>query len=345
MDRKKLVALFMIVFTVLASSFAFYFFQVINTPNILVDAQEEKYFAIKPGYTLDSIRNDLYDLGYLQDAVSFGFWAKIKNYDNRVKPGMYLLQPDMSNNRVINLFASGTQTPVKVIFSVSRKLEELPAKIAPFLSASEQDLANVMLKDRTFSKYGFTKENFISMFIPNTYEVYWTISPEEFLDRMKKEYDSFWNDQRVQQATDLGLTKEQVSTLASIVESETKKMDEAPKVAGLYLNRLKRGIALQADPTLVFALNDFTIRRVLDKDKSVDSPYNTYLNKGLPPGPISLPSIAAIDAVLNFEKHQFLYMCAKADFSGYHAFATNLIDHNKNAQDFQRALNREKIYR
>ncbi len=345
MDRKKLVAFFMIVFTVMASSFAFYFFQVITTPNILVDAQEEKYFAIKRGYTLDSVRNDLYDLGYLQDAVSFGFWAKIKNYDERVKPGMYLLRPDMSNNAVINLFASGTQTPVKVIFTTSRKLEELPAKIAPFLSATEQELEEAILNDSTHLKYGFEKESFISMFIPNTYEVYWTISPDEFLNRMKKEYDKFWSPERIQKAVDLDLTQEEVSTLASIVESETKKMDEAPRVAGLYLNRLKRNMPLQADPTLVFALNDFTIKRVLNKDKLVESPYNTYINKGLPPGPISLPSIAAIDAVLNYEDHKFLYMCAKADFSGYHAFATNLVDHNKNAQAFQWALNRQRIYR
>jgi len=345
MDRKKLIAFFMVVFTVMASSFAFYFYQMLQTPNILVDAQEEKLFAIKRGYTLDSVRNDLYDLAYLQDAVSFSFLAKLKNYDKNVKPGMYTLQPDMSNNRVINLFASGTQTPVKVIFSVLRKLDELPEKIEPFMAANQDEIANVFLDDDVMKSYGFDSATFISMFIPNTYEIYWTISPSDFLDRMKKEYDRFWNDTRVAKAKELGLSKIEVSTLASIVESETKKMDEAPKVAGLYLNRLERGIPLQADPTLVFALDDFTIRRVLDKDKLVDSPYNTYLNKGLPPGPISLPSIAAIDAVLNYEDHKFIYMCAKADFSGYHAFATNLIDHNRNAKAFQNALNRERIYR
>ncbi len=345
MDKKKLVAIFMIVFTVMASSFAFYFYQIIHTPNLLIDSVEDKHFAIHPGSDFDQVRNDLYDLGYLQDAVSFSFLAKLKGYSDSVKPGMYLLKADMSNNEALNLLRSGAQTPVKVTFSVARKLEDLPEKVAPFLAFEAEDLEKVMLSDSVATANGFVRENFISMFIPNTYEFYWTVSPEAFLARMKKEYDRFWSEERKSRAEAIGLSVLEVSTLASIVESETKKMDEAPKVAGLYINRLKRDIPLQADPTLVFALGDFTIRRVLDKDKSVDSPYNTYLNKGLPPGPISLPSIGALEAVLNYEEHRYIYMCAKADFSGYHAFATNLIDHNKNAKAFQEALNKERIFR
>ena len=159
------------------------------------------------------------------------------------------------------------------------------------------------------------------------------------------EYDRFWNADRLAKAEAIGLSPNEVSTLASIVESETNKMDEAPKVAGMYLNRLKQGMLLQADPTLKFAIGDFTIRRVLNKDKAIESPYNTYKYPGLPPGPISLPSIGGLNAVLNAEKHDYLYLCAKADFSGYHAFATNLADHNKNARELHRALNKAKIYR
>ena len=345
MDRKKLVAIAMIVLTIMASSFAFYFYQIIYTANILVESSEEKQFAISQGESFREVRNRLFDLGYLQDPVSFSFLAKLMDYDRSVKPGMYLLKPDMSNRETLVLLRSGAQTPVKVTFSVARKIEELPAKISPFLSFSEADFSKVLLDSLVAARYGFTMETFISMFIPNTYELYWTVSPEQFLDRMKSEYDKFWTTKRLAQANGLGLSSIEVTTLASIVESETKKMDEAPKVAGLYLNRLKQQIPLQADPTLVFALNDFTIRRVLDKDKLVESPYNTYLHKGLPPGPISMPSIAALDAVLNYERHAYIYMCAKADFSGYHAFATDLTTHNKNARAFQRALNRERIFR
>lgn len=345
MDRKKLVAVFMIVFTVMASSFAFYFYQIIYTPNLLIDHGGDQEFAIPKNSTFREVRNTLYNLGYLNDAVSFSFLAKIKGYDTQVKPGMYLLKENMTNNEAINLLRSGSQTPVKVTFSVARKVEELPEKIAPFVGFSAEEISQLLLHDSTATYYGFEAEELIAMFIPNTYEVYWTITPKAFLDRMKTEYKKFWSDERLKKAEALSLSPLEVATLASIVESETKKMDEAPRVAGVYLNRLKRGIPLQADPTLVFALGDFSIRRVLDEDKKIDSPYNTYKYEGLPPGPISMPSIAALESVLNYEEHKFLYFCARADFSGYHAFATNLIDHNKNAKAFQQALNKEKIFR
>ena len=344
MNRKKFVAVFMIVFTVMASSFAFYFYQMLFTPNILVE-REDEVFTIPPGATFKEVQDDLYDLGIVNDLVSFSFLAKIRDYDDYVKPGRYQLRRDMSNLQAINLLRSGTQQPVKLTFTLARKIEELPEKIAPFVHFSAEDLARIMRSASVAEKYGFTPETFISMFVPNTYEVYWTITPEQFLDRMKKEYDRFWNTDRLAKAGAIGLSPIEVSTLASIVESETNKMDEAPKVAGMYLNRLKRGMLLQADPTLKFAIGDFTIRRILNKDKEIESPYNTYKYAGLPPGPISLPSIGALNAVLNAENHNYLYLCAKADFSGYHAFATNLDDHNKNAAQLHRALNEANIYR
>lgn len=206
-------------------------------------------------------------------------------------------------------------------------------------------MATLLLADSTAAHYGFEPATFISMFIPNTYQVYWTATPRQILDRMKKEYDAYWTEERIAKAQAMNLSKVEVSTLASIVQGETNKMDEAATIAGVYVNRLKRGIPLQADPTLVFAIGDFTIRRILNKDKEFESPYNTYKYRGLPPGPINMPSIPALDAVLDYEEHRYLYFCAKDDFSGYHAFAKTLTEHNRNARKFQRALNKERIYR
>ncbi len=344
MIGKKLITVFMIVFTVMASSFAFYFYQVLYTPNILVDG-EEQYFAIPSGSSFSDVQTLLKEQNVVGNLMAFSFLAKLKSYDESVKPGMYLLQPDMSNTAAVNLLRSGAQTPVKVTFSVARKLEDLPGKIQDFVEFDSTQLAGVLMQDSVAEKYGFEPENFISMFIPNTYEVYWNITPQAFLDRMKSEYDKFWTDARQAKAGDIGLTLKEVSTLASIVEAETKKMDEAPVVAGLYMNRLQQGMPLQADPTLVFAMNDFTVRRVLNKDKEIDSPYNTYLRKGLPPGPIAMPSIGALNAVLNYQAHSYLYMCAKPDYSGYHAFASNLTKHNANAAVLHRWLNQQGIYR
>jgi UPF0755 protein len=182
------------------------------------------------------------------------------------------------------------------------------------------------------------------MFIPETYEFFWTTSPEDFAERMKKEYDRFWEGERDRKAGKLEMTREEIITLASIVDEETLYDDENSRVAGLYINRLEQGIPLQADPTLKFALGDFSRQRILNEDKEIDSPYNTYKFKGLPPGPISIPSVAAIDGVLDYEKHRYLYMCAKADFSGYHAFARTYNQHLKNARAYQRELNKRRIY-
>lgn len=326
------------------SSFAFYAYQIVYTPNILIE-KEDQLFAIPRGSTFNQVRDRLFDEGFLNDVVSFSFLSKLKSYDEEVKAGMYLLKGDMTNVEAINLLRSGAETPVKLTFSNSRLLAQLPEILTRNLEIDSTEMANLLLDDTTSAYYGFNEETFISMFIPNTYEVYWTSSAKTILDRMKREYDRFWNESRIEKANNLGMTKEEVSTLASIVQAETNKMDEAATIAGVYVNRLKRQIPLQADPTLVFALGDFSIRRILNKDKELDSPYNTYKNYGLPPGPINMPRIPALDAVLNYEDHRYLYFCAKEDFSGYHVFARTLREHNVNARKFQRALNKERIYR
>lgn len=344
MTKKKMVAAFMIVSTIMLSSFSFYFYQILYTPNILV-GKPQQLFNIPQGSTYKDVQYRLYDEGILNDAVSFGFLARIKDLDKSIKPGMYLFKEDMTNTEAINMLRNGVQEPINLTFTAARKIEELSKKLTMSLALDSADLAPYLLSDSIAQAYGFNQNTFIAMFLPNTYQVYWTVSPKELLDRMKREYDRYWNAERLQKANDLGMTPVEVMTLASIVDAETNRMDEAPTIAGVYLNRIKRGIPLQADPTLVYALGDFSIRRILNEDKQVDSPYNTYKYRGLPPGPINMPAIAAIEAVLNYEKHKYLYFCAKEDFSGYHAFARTLTEHNENARRFQRALNMERIYR
>ncbi len=326
------------------SSFAFYTYQIIYTPNVLVEEQN-RYFDIPRGTTFKQLQDKLAKERIVNDLVSFSFLAKLKDLDTNVKNGMYLIKANMTNIELINLLRSGSQTPVSLTFSNARLLEQLPKILTKSLEIDSAELAPILLHDSTAAKYGFTKETFISMFIPNTYEVYWTLTPEALLDRMKREYDNFWTEERKQKAEDLGMTQIEVSTLASIVQGETNKMDEAPSIAGVYINRLNRRIPLQADPTLVYAIGDFSIRRILNKDKEFESPYNTYKYYGLPPGPINMPSIPALDAVLNYDEHKYLYFCADANFSGYHVFAKTLREHNINARRFQRALNLQRIYR
>ena len=237
------------------------------------------------------------------------------------------------------------QIPVKVTFNHLRTKEQLAGKISTQIEADSIAIIN-QLSDTTFLiETGLNNDNVSCLFIPNTYEFYWNTSATEFLNKMQKEYDKFWNNERLKKAATIGLTKFEVSALASIVEMESYKKEERPIIARLYLNRLKKGMKLQSDPTIIFAVGDFTIRRVLTKDLKIDSPYNTYLHKGLPPGPICLPSINAIDAVLNASKNDYLFMCAREDFSGYHNFAKTSKEHSKNARKYRRALNKRKIMR
>lgn len=344
MKRKKIFVIFILVFSVLLSSLGLYFYQIIKTPNILVDKSDAP-FLIPAGSTFKDVQNKLYKGGYVQDLVAFSFLAKLMDYDENVKAGRFLLKKDMSNLEAIKLLRSGSQEPLDITFNNIRLKSELAEKICSNIAA-DKDKFYELLKDTALIKsLGFNEYTILSMFIPNTYEVYWTISEKELLNRMKTEYDKFWNDERRKKAGAIGLTPQEVSTLASIVEAESKRIDEKPKIAGVYINRLNRGIALQADPTLVYAAGDFTIKRVLNKHKEIDSPYNTYKYAGLPPGPINVPPISAIDAVLNYQNHNYIYFCAKEDFSGYHNFATNLTQHLNNARRYQNALNKAKLYK
>ncbi|MDN5200692.1 endolytic transglycosylase MltG [Fulvivirgaceae bacterium BMA10] len=344
MKRRTIIAVVVVTFSILLTTSSLYIYQTVNVPNILVE-KEDSYLYIPGGASFKTVQDSLSEKEMVQDLVSFSFMAKLMKYQDNVKPGKYKLTKNMSNIEAIRLLRSGDQTPVNITFNNIRLRNELAEKITKELEM-EANHFEVLLNDSTVaSNYGFDKESFMVMFIPNTYEEYWTVSPDKLMERMNREYKNFWTEERINKAEALKMSPVEVSILASIVQAECSKHDELPKVAGLYINRLNRNIPLQADPTLIFAAQDFTIKRVLNKHKEIESPYNTYKYAGLPPGPISLPSIRAIDGVLNYEKHNFLYMCAKEDFSGYHNFASTLREHLNNARKYQRVLNKAKLFR
>jgi UPF0755 protein len=342
--KNKFVVAFIIVSSVLFTSFAFYFYQVFFYANILVEKGDE-VILIRKGDNFADLQDIVYDRGIVNDMLSFSFIAKILDYQEHMKPGLYRLEADMTNLQAIRLLRSGTQIPTTITFNNVRLKKDLASKITQNIGVDSTAFLVLLNNDSLISSYGFTQENIMSMFLPNTYEVYYTLSPEGLFQRMHQEYEKFWTIERREKATALGLSPLEVSALASIVQAETIKPDERPKVAEVYINRLERNMRLQADPALVFAVGDFSIKRVLNIHKKVDSPYNLYKYGGLPPGPINLPEIESIDAVLNHDNHNYLYFCAKPDFSGYHSFATNLVEHNRNAAAYQATLNSARIYK
>ncbi len=290
---------------------------------------------------MDSVRTNL----KIRNPKLLEWIADKKKYPVLVKPGRYVIDKDLNYIRLINLLRSGRQTPVMVTFNYIRTLNELAGKIGRQIEADSSQIITFLSDPENYRSDGFTRENVISVFIPNTYEFFWNTNAEGLYSRMLKEYNKFWNDQRVAKAREKNLTPTEVAILASIIDDEVAKADEKPRIAGVYLNRLRRGIPLQACPTIKFALNDFTITRVLNKHLHVDSPYNTYKYNGFPPGPIGCPTIEGIDAVLNTEKHDYLYFAAKADFSGYHNFSRTLAEHNRYAAEYQRELDKLRIFK
>lgn len=311
------------------------------SPNVKCGADE--FIYVPTGSSYDDLISVLEKSGCITDIESFKTVAKFKKYGEKILPGKYKLEDGMTNNALVNMLRSGRQTPVNVTFISVRTLDILAGKAAANIEADSADIAQIMHNEETAKKYGFNKQTFCSMFIPNTYEFYWNTSAEEFIQRMADEYKSFWNEERKAKANELGLSQSEVSTLASIVESETQKNDEKPRIAGVYINRLKKGWLLQADPTVKFAVGDPTLKRILNKHLEIDSPYNTYKNIGLPPGPICIPSTSSLNAVLNYEHHSYMYFCAKEDFSGYHNFATTNAQHEANARKYHEALRKAGI--
>jgi UPF0755 protein len=340
MKPNKRLILFLFL-SILGISFTFYAYQITYTPNILVE-KDNRLFIVKDGSSFKDIQRDLHEGNFVQDLVSFSFVAKITGYDEQIKPGRYILTKNMTNLQALRVLRSGKQEPVRITFNNVRLVPELAEKITRNLDMTPQEFEVALINFAMSNPHGFNKDNIIAMFIPNTYEVYYNVAPEALVKRMYREYELFWTPERKEKAKATGLTQIEVSTLASIVQAETIREDEAPIIAGLYLNRLKKGIALQADPTLKFALGDFSLKRILNVHKEIDSPYNTYLHPGLPPGPINMPESYALEAVLNYTPSDYYYMCAKEDFSGNHNFTNSYSEHIRNAARYQNALTIEQ---
>lgn len=318
------------------------FYAVIFSPNVRT-GDVKTYLYIRTGADFNDVMDSLVRKKILKNAASFRWVAGKRDYPEKIKPGKYLLKNRMSNLELVRLLMSGRQEPVNVVFNNIRTKQDLAGKVGRQLEADSLRLLQLMNNREFLEKYGLTPWSVFRLFIPNSYEFWWNTSSEGFFERMYKEQKKFWNEERVRKTRLTGLSVDQVIVLASIVEKETNKDSEKPVIAGVYMNRLRKGWPLQADPTLIFAMNDYSIKRVRAEHKLVNSPYNTYLNKGLPPGPICLPSISSIDAVLNYNRNNYMYFCAREDLSGYHIFAENIEQHTRNARRYQAALNRLNI--
>jgi UPF0755 protein len=306
---------------------------------------EKQIIYLPTGSTFEQVMDSL-ELRLKIDNVNVLRWvAGKKNYPALVKPGRYIFEKGLSCNELVNILRSGKQSPVMVTFSNIRTIYELAGRVGGRIEADSAQIAAFLSDQENYRSDGFVRENVMSVFIPDTYEFFWNTGAGEFYTRMLKEYKGFWDPERIKKAREKNLTPLEVSALASIVDQEAAKTDEKPVIAGVYLNRLRRGIPLQADPTIKFALNDFGITRILYTHLQIDSPYNTYMYTGLPPGPIGCPSIDGIEAVLNATAHDYLYFVAKPDFSGYHNFSRTLAEHNRYAAIYRRELNRRRIFR
>lgn len=303
------------------------------------DIDKTVYVYVDSSKNYENLLSQIEDSAHVQNIGTFKMLSSVFGYKDEMKTGRYAVTPSTTVYDLLKNLRNGYQSPVKLKFNNIRTKEDLAKRISDQLMISNDELFNKLSDLPTSESLGFTPENLISMFIPNTYEVYWDTNVDDLLSRMKKEYSRFWDDKRLSKAKELGLSPAEISTLASIVEEECTYSDEYPVVAGLYLNRLKIGQPLQADPTVKFAVGDFSLRRILNKHLEINSPYNTYQHAGLPPGPIRVPSIKGIDAVLNHDKNDYLYMCAKEDFSGRHNFANNYSAHQINAAKYRKALN------
>ena len=340
MKKKKILYILLALF-IIGAALAGYAYNIISTG---FDIDKTVYIYIDNNKSYDSLLIQLENKAKIKSASNFDKLASLMEYKDNVKSGRYAVKPDMKAIDLIRILRSGAQTPINLKFNNIRIKKDLTERISKQLMMSNDELYTALEDPAICSEMGFNPSTIVAMFIPNTYQVYWDVPVNTFLKNMKAQYSSFWTEKRKKQADDLGLTPVEVSILASIVEEECMYQDEYPMVAGLYLNRLHIGQALQADPTVKFAVGDFTLRRILNKHLQIQSPYNTYKRTGLPPGPIRIPSIKGIDSVLNPAKHNYYYMCAKADFSGRHAFARTHAEHERNAALYRAELNRRKIY-
>ena len=304
---------------------------------------ETHYVYVDDDDNIDSVYTKLSDVSASHSLAAFKRLTNATSYASHVRTGRYAIEPSTGALQTFRHMRNGQQTPVNLTVPSVRTLDKLAAELSKRLMVDSADIAKALTSEATCEKYGYDTATIACMFIPNTYDIYWNTSVEHLLDRMQKESKRFWEGDRTVKAQQMKLTPNEVITLASIVDEETANNSEKPMIAGMYFNRLKKGMPLQADPTIKFALKDFALRRIYHKLLTVDSPYNTYKNQGLPPGPIKIASVAGIDAVLNYVHHDYLYMCAKEDFSGTHNFAVTYAEHLQNAAKYTKALNNRGI--
>lgn len=344
---KKILVAASVVGLIILGGVSIYIYNTIFSPNTSFDTKIKSVY-ISTGSSLQEVVNQLHP--HLKDTEDFITVAKKKGYGNNIKPGHFVLKQDMNNNEIVNTLRS-RNIPIKVSFNNQHRLENLAGRVGEQIEADSLEILTAMLSKSFLDSMEVSPLASMKYYIPNTYELYWNTSGEQFRDRMVKYFNEFWNKQRMNKAEKLNLTPQEVMSLAAIVQKETAKVVERPKVAGVYLNRLRRGMKLQADPTVIFAIQnqnkdfDTPIKRVLYKDLELDSPYNTYKYTGLPPGLIAMPDISSIDAVLNAESHDYLYFAADTEKPGYHKFAKTLAQHNRNARAYQNWVNKQKIYR
>lgn len=342
--KNKIIITFGILLLI-SGAVGFYFYNKIFSTAV----SKEASIFIKSNSTMDDLKASLQDV--VNNYEDFLWVADLKKF-NKPKGGMYIVKKGMSMNDLVNLFRSGNQTAIKVTFNNQDTLEKLAGRIAQQIEADSISLLNAFREPQFLRENDFTEKSVLGMYIPNQYEIYWNTSPESFRKKMLNQYNKFWNKSRLDKASKLGLSEDQVITLASIVQKETAQVSERPMVAGLYLNRFKNNWPLEADPTIIYALKqtngqDFIVKRVLFRDieNTKNSPYNTYKKVGLPPAPIAMPDISSIEAVLNPAKHDFYFMCASVDKIGFHEFAKTLGQHNRNAAKYQRWINNQGIKR
>ena len=342
MKKKSRILLFVLLaLAVIGAGAAYLFYKTFYQPNV---AAVEKPQDIRIYRNFDSAQmlEAVLQSGMIDNEKTFLRAAKAMKLQEHFRPGLYRFKKGMGNKALVRSLQKGWQQPVRLsIPGYFRSLERFADFLDEQLEASREAFAATLADSSLAARYGFSPESFIGMFIPNTYEVWWTVTPEDLVERMHQEYEKFWTAERDAKALAIGLTRQEVSTLASIVIEESKYEPELPRIAGVYMNRLQKDMLLQADPTVLYAVGDPSIKRVLNRHLETDSPYNTYKYAGLPPGPITMPPVAAIDAVLNYERHDYLYFCAKDSFDGQHAFAKTLSAHNENARRYQQALSRQ----
>jgi UPF0755 protein len=342
--KKAITALFLILLIV-GGIGGYIAYKSIYLSNIDLGDKKSQIIYIPTGSTFEDVEQILIKSNILKNRSSFEWLSEKKHFKDAVKPGKYRVLAKMSNNALINLLRSGIQEPVELNFNGIRTTKQLVSRLCRRIEADSVSLTNAMNDNEYLKKYGFNSNSVQALFMLNTYQFYWNTSVDEFFERMAKEYKIFWTEERRKKAEKIGFSQNEISTLASIVQAEQCcDNDEKKTIAGLYINRLKQNMPLQSDPTVIFAIGDFTIQRVSFEQTHFNSPYNTYLNTGLPPGPIGFSQESSIDAVLDYNKTDYIYMCAKEDLSGKHYFAKNYEQHCVYAKKYRDSLNKKGIH-